>query len=95
MIERNQQTRNYKNYVILVLGGLLAISLLTSPSEVPKDYVTTTELNKYQTRAEMKDVIGSMVIEIARLEGRINNLQECLDNLEVMLGGNGRETYCP
>jgi hypothetical protein len=87
--------KNYKNYLILVLGGLLAISLLTSPSEIPEDYVTKKELKNYQTRAEMKEVIGSMVIEMARLQGRINNLQDCLNNLEVDLGGSGREVYCP
>jgi hypothetical protein len=87
--------KNYKNYLILVLGGLLAIVLLTSPSEAPKDYITKNDLDKYQTREEMKKVIGSMVIEIARLEGRINNLQNCINNLEVDSGGSGRQVYCP
>ena len=87
--------KNYKNYLILVLGVLLSISLLTSPTEVPKDYITKTYLKDFQTREEMKDVIGSMVIEIARLEGRINGFQDCLNNLEVDLGGSGREVYCP
>lgn len=86
--------KNYRNYLILALGGLLVISLLTSPPDVPEDYITKTDLNNYQTREEMKEVIGSMVIEIARLEGRINNLQDCLNNLEVDLGGSGREVYC-
>lgn len=87
--------KNYRNYLILALGGLLAISLLTSPVDLFAEDITKTDLGNYQTREEMKEVISSMVTEIVRLEGRINNLQDCLNNLEVDLGGSGREVYCP
>ena len=86
--------KNYKNYLIVVLGGLLAISLMTSSNENSNDYATKADLRSYQTSKEMKELITSMVVEMTRLQGRINDLQNCLNNLEVDPGGTGREVVC-
>ena len=86
--------KNYKNYIIVVLGGLLAISLMTSSNENSNDYATKADLRSYQTSKEMNELITSMVVEMTRLQGRINDLQNCLNNLEVDPGGTGREVVC-
>jgi hypothetical protein len=86
--------KNYKNYLIVILCGLLAISLFTSSTEKSNDYATKTDLKNFQTSKEMKEVITSMVVEMTRLQGRINDLQDCLNNLEVDPGGSGREVVC-
>jgi hypothetical protein len=87
--------KDYKNYLIVVLGGLLAISLLTGSNEVSDDYVSKADLKNYQTAKEVKEFYGLVVVEIAKLQGQIDSLQNCLNTLEVQLGGNGREIHCP
>ena len=78
----------------MVLGGLLAISLFTSSNEQSNEYATKADLKNYQTSKEMKELITSMILEMTRLQGRINDLQDCLNNLEVDPGGSGREVVC-
>jgi hypothetical protein len=87
--------KDYKNYLIVVLGGLLAISLLTGSNEVSEGYVSKADLKNYQTAKEVKEFYGLVVVEIAKLQGKIDSLQNCLNTLEVQLGGNGREIHCP
>jgi hypothetical protein len=86
--------KNYKNYLIVTLGGLLAISLFTSSTGKSNEYATKTDLKNFQTSKEMKEVIASMIVEMTRLQVRINDLQDCLNNLEVDPGGSGREVVC-
>jgi len=86
--------KNYKNYLIVILGLLLAVSLVMSPNENSNEYATKSDLKNYQTGKEMKEFFTSMVVEITRLQGRINDLQDCLNNLEVDPGGSGREVVC-
>jgi len=86
--------KNYKNYLIVILGGLLAISVFTRSTEKSNEYATKTDLKNFQTSKEMKEVITSMIVEMTRLQGRINDLQDCLNNLEVDSGGSGREVVC-
>lgn len=86
--------KNYKNYLIVILGALLTISLLTSSNKESTDSLELPDLKNYQTKEEMKEVIGTLVVEISRLEGRINELQNCMNNLEVDPGGSGREVVC-
>jgi|688.fasta_scaffold189393_4 hypothetical protein len=87
--------KDLKNYLIVVLGGLLAISLLKGSNEVSDDYVSKADLKNYQTAKEVKEFYELVVVEIAKLQGQILGLQNCLNTLEVQLGGTGREIYCP
>jgi hypothetical protein len=68
---------------------------LTNSNEVSDDYVLKAEMKNYQTKEEVKEFYGLVVVEIAKLQGQIDRLQSCLNSLEVQLGGNGREIYCP
>jgi hypothetical protein len=87
--------KDLKNYLIVVLGGLLAISLLTGSNEVSDDYVSKEDLRNYQTAKEVNEFYELVVVEIAKLQGQIDGLQNCLNTLEVQLGGTGRDIYCP
>jgi hypothetical protein len=50
--------KDYKNYLIVVLGGLLAVSLLTGSNEVSDNYVSKADLKNYQTAKEVKEFYG-------------------------------------
>jgi len=86
--------KNFKNYLIAILGVLLAVSLVMSSDEKSTEYATKTDLENYQTGKEMKELLTTMIQEMTRLQGRINDLQDCLNNLEVDPGGSGREVVC-
>ena len=77
---------NYKNYVILLLSGLLIFSVTSQPAE---------SASKYATSAELKNVVLALVQEIANKDKQINQLWDCVNNLSVDPGGSGREVTCP
>lgn len=79
--------KNFKNYLIVALSILLAISLFANPAQ-------SAPTPKFLTKAEFKKFSGLIVIEIAKQSGQITSLANCVNSLEVQLGGNGREVNC-
>ena len=79
---------NSKNYIILILSGLLILSLTTHPAQ-------SASAPTYATKVELKLLATTLVQELAKKDKQIGQLWKCVNSLEVQLGGSGRDTYCP
>jgi hypothetical protein len=80
--------KDIKNYIIAILTGLLALSLFTQPAQ-------SAPVPKYVTKTEFQKLVLVIAKEIAKQDGQINELWNCVNSLEVDPGGSGREVFCP
>lgn len=74
-----------KNFLILILAGLLIASLTSQSAQ---------SAPKYATSADLKKVVLVMAQEISKKDRQIKELWDCVNTLEVDPGGDGRQTYC-
>jgi peptidoglycan hydrolase CwlO-like protein len=86
-----------KDLPIYVLSGAIVLSTLiyTSQSSSKSDdtkeqFVTSSFVTLEKYTSDIKQVLT----EIVKLQNQVGGIQGCINNLEVQLGGNGREVVC-
>ena len=80
--------KDIKNYIIVILTGLLALSLFTQPAQ-------SASVPKYVTKTEFQKLVLIITKEMVRQDSQVKELWNCVNSLEVDLGGSGREVFCP